>query len=305
MRIVLISLITLDIIGHMQSDNLVFSDYLSKFITNLNEKGKSRYTVIAYKKDIEQFLGFLAKKQVQTINEVKKETISEFIADLIANNYTKKSASRKLNSVRTFYRFLKEEGIVNINPALDVAHPRFENNKPRVLSKLEYRALRDFARQDKRTYAIVELFLQTGLRIGELANLRQGDVHDSELLIRGYGNNPERRIPLNKLVFKSIEDYLKVRSETEEDHLFITKNNKPLLIRNIRNIVDRCFREVGIENVKVNDLRNTFIAHQLSAGVPLAYVSKVVGHKRLSSTEQFLDLIITESTPSQYKLNEL
>jgi site-specific recombinase XerD len=289
----------------MQSDNLVFSDYLSKFITNLNEKGKSRYTVIAYKKDIEQFLGFLAKKQVQTINEVKKETISEFIADLIANNYTKKSASRKLNSVRTFYRFLKEEGIVNINPALDVAHPRFENNKPRVLSKLEYRALRDFARQDKRTYAIVELFLQTGLRIGELANLRQGDVHDSELLIRGYGNNPERRIPLNKLVFKSIEDYLKVRSETEEDHLFITKNNKPLLIRNIRNIVDRCFREVGIENVKVNDLRNTFIAHQLSAGVPLAYVSKVVGHKRLSSTEQFLDLIITESTPSQYKLNEL
>jgi len=289
----------------MQSDNIVFSDYLAKFITNLNEKGKSRYTVIAYKKDIEQFLGFLAKKQTQTINEVKKETIGEFIADLITNNYTKKSASRKLNSVRTFYRFLKEEGIVNINPALDVAHPRFENNKPRVLSKLEYRALRDFARQDKRTYAIIELFLQTGLRIGELANLRQTDVSSGELLIRGYGNNPERRIPLNKLVSKALEDYLKVRPETDEDHVFVTKNYKPLLIRNIRNIVDRCFREVGIENVKVNDLRNTFIAHQLSAGVPLAYVSKIVGHKRLSSTEQFLDLVMTEAAPSQYKLNEL
>jgi len=289
----------------MQSDNIIFSDYLDKFIANLQQKGKSRYTIIAYKKDIEQFLGFLAKKQFESINEVKKETISEFIADLISNNYTKKSASRKLNSIRTFYRTLKEEGIVTINPALDVAHPRFENNKPRVLSRLEYRALRDFARSDKRTYAIVELFLQTGLRIGELATLRLSDVTEKELIIKGYGKNQERRIPLNKLLSQALQDYIAVRPETQENHLFITKNQKPLLIRNIRNIVDRCFREVGIQNVKVNDLRNTFIAHQLAAGVPLAYVSKIVGHKRLSSTEQFLDLIEQEQAPSQYKLNEL
>ena len=289
----------------MQSDNIIFSDYLEKFITNLKQKGKSHYTIIAYKKDIEQFLGFLAKKQLSSINEVKKETISEFIAELISNNYTKKSASRKLNSIRTFYRTLKEEGIVTINPALDVAHPRFENNKPRVLSRLEYRALRDFARADKRTYAIVELFLQTGLRIGELAGLRLSDVTEKELIIKGYGKNQERRIPLNKLLAGALQDYIAVRPETQENHLFVTKNQKPLLIRNIRNIVDRCFREVGIQNVKVNDLRNTFIAHQLAAGVPLAYVSKIVGHKRLSSTEQFLDLIEQEQAPSQYKLNEL
>ena len=294
-----------DIIGHMQNDNIVFNDYLDKFIADLQEKGKSRYTIIAYKKDIEQFLGFLAKKQIVAITDVKKEVIAEFIAELLNTSYTKKSASRKLNSIRTFYRFLKEQAIVTINPALDVAHPRFENSRPRVLSKLEYRALRDFAREDKRTYALIELFLQTGLRIGELANLRVPDMTDNELLVRAYGKNVERRIPLNKLVVKAVKDYLAVRPESKEDHIFITKNNKPLLIRNIRNIVDRCFREVGIEKVKVNDLRNTFIAHQLSAGVPLAYVSKVVGHKRLSSTEQFLDLIAQESTPSQYKLNEL
>ncbi len=110
---------------------------------------------------------------------------------------------------------------------------------------------------------------------------------------------------MNKLLSQALKDYLAVRPETQEPHLFVTKNHKPLLIRNIRNIVDRCFREVGLENVKVNDLRNTFIAHQLAAGVPLAYVSKIVGHKRLSSTEQFLDLIEQEQTPSQYKLNEL
>lgn len=289
----------------MHTDSIVFSDYLAKFITNLQEKGKSAYTITAYKKDIEQFLGFLAKKQVQAINEIKKDTIQEFISSLLETNYTKKSASRKLNSIRTFYRFLKDEGIITINPALDVAHPRFENNKPRVLSRLEYRALRDFARRDKRTYAIIELFLQTGLRIGELAGLRLTDIQEDELVIRGYGKNKERRIQLNKLAKKSVADYMKVRQTAPVDYLFITKNNKPLLIRNIRNIVDYCFKEVGIENAKVNDLRNTFIAHQLAAGVPLAYVSKVVGHKRLSSTEQFLDLVAQDATPSQYKLNEL
>ena len=73
----------------MNTDSIVFSDYLAKFITNLQEKGKSSYTITAYKKDIEQFLGFLAKKQVQAINEIKKETIQEFITSLLETNSPK------------------------------------------------------------------------------------------------------------------------------------------------------------------------------------------------------------------------
>lgn len=289
----------------MQTENIVFTDYLTKFITNLQQKNKSSYTITAYKKDIEQFLGYLARKQKQAINEVKKEDIQGFISGLLETNYTKKSASRKLNSIRTFYRFLKEEGVITVNPALDVAHPRFENSDPRVLSKLEYRALRDYARDDKRTYAIVELFLQTGVRIGELANVRISNIKDDQIIITGYGKNKERSIQINKVIKHALSEYIKVRPEADIDYLFITKNKKPLLIRNIRNIIDHCFKEVGIEKAKVNDLRNTFIAHQLAAGVPLAYVSKIVGHKRLSSTEQFLDLVKQESEPSHYKLNEL
>ena len=236
---------------------------------------------------------------------MKKEDISDFIENLLKENYTKKSASRKLNSIRTFYRLLKELGAITINPALDVAHPRFDTSRPRVLSKLEYRALRDFARSDRRTYAIIELFLQTGVRIGELASLKLTNVQNDELVIEAYGNNKERKIQLNKMVKKAIVDYEKMRNGSKSEYIFITKNDHPLLVRNIRNIVDRCFKEVGIENAKVNDLRNTFIAHQLSAGVPLAYVSRVVGHKRLSSTEQFLGLVTQEQAPSEFRLNEL
>ncbi|GIW62738.1 MAG: tyrosine recombinase XerC [Patescibacteria group bacterium] len=264
---------------------------LEKFIANLEKQGKSNFTIIAYKKDLEQFIGFLTKKEIEDIREVKKQQIEEFITELINNGYTKKSASRKLNSIRTFFKFLKNEGIVTYNPSLDVSHPKQKINPPRILSKLEYMALRDYAKKDTRTYAMIELILQTGLKIGELANIQLSDIKDNSLIIRRYGSTPEREIPLTEPAKKAIEEYLKVRPETKDPHLFVTRKGTPLLIRNIRQIISRCFDDVGIENATVNDLRNTFIAHQLSNGASIEYVAQIVGHKRLSSTERFLSQV--------------
>ena len=86
--------------------------------------------------------------------------------------------------------------------------------------------------------------------------------------------------------------------------MFVTKTGHPLLVRNIRTLITRCFLEVGIENAKVQDLRNTFIAYQLVGGGSIAYISKIVGHKRLSSTEKYLNLI-KEETERKEKLGEL
>ncbi len=271
---------------------------LHNFIENLQEQGKSKFTIIAYKKDLEQFIGYLVAQQISDIKEVKKENISGFINKLIADNYTKKSASRKLNSIRTFFRYLKSEDVISVNPSLEVSHPKYTQNAPRILTKLEYRGLRDFAKEDVRTYAMVELLLQTGLRIGELADIKLSDIKDDTLVI---GN---RHIPLNKAVKKAIDDYLKVRHKTQDDHLFVTKTGRPLLIRNIRTIITRCFREVGIDNAKVQDLRNTFIAYQLINGASISYISKIVGHKRLSSTEKYLQLV-KEAPEKKDRLGEL
>jgi site-specific recombinase XerD len=276
---------------------------ISQFVENLKQLGKSQFTVIAYKKDLEQFIGFIASKDVSSIKDVKKEHIDGFISKLLQEGYTKKSASRKLNSIRTFFRYLKKEDIISFNPSLEVSHPKYNQAPPRILTKLEYRGLRDFAKEDLRTYAMIELLLQTGLRIGELANIRLSHVKDEELLIP-VGKDQFRSIPLNKAVKKAIDDYLKVRYETNDDHLFITKTGKPLLIRNIRTIISRCFREVDIPNAKVQDLRNTFIAYQLMNGASISYISKIVGHKRLSSTEKYLQLIKME-VERKDKLGEL
>ncbi len=285
-------------------DNFLLPSLIERFIKHLQSQGKSSFTLVAYKKDLEQFAGFLTSHEINDVREVKKENIDAFINKLITDNYTKKSASRKLNSIRTFFRFLKADGVIEQNPSLDVSHPKYVQSPPRIFSKLEYRALRDFAKEDTRTYALVEILLQTGIKIGELANICLLDIKDDGLHICSYGKNPERDIPLNKAVKKAIDEYIKQRSTAKDEHLFVTRTGHPLLVRNIRQIITRCFREVGVENATVNDLRNTFIAHQLMNGASVEYIAKLVGHRRLSSTERFLNLVKEEAEKKE-KLGEL
>lgn len=289
-------------------DSLVLPSLLEKFVSSLQEQGKSNFTIVAYKKDLEQFIGYLTTKEISDIRDVKKEDIEGFINKLLEDNYSKKSASRKLNSIRTFFRYLKNEGTIEQNPSLDVAHPKYMQAPPRIFSKLEYRAIRDVAKEDPRTYAMVEILLQTGIRIGELTNIRIGDLKNGTLYVRPYGKTPAREVPLNKAVKVAVNDYKKARNgpaeESPEDFLFITRTSKPLLVRNVRQIITRCFREVGIENATVNDFRNTFIAHQLLSGYSIDYIAKIVGHRRLSSTERFLNLIKEQDAKAE-KLGEL
>lgn len=278
---------------------------LERFVAFLNDQGKSKFTIVAYKKDIEQFIGYLTGHQKTDIRDVQKGDIEGFVQNLLEKKYTKKSASRKLNSIRTLFRFLKHEDVITANPAFDISHPKYTQTPPRILTKMEYRALRDVAKEDARTYAIVETLLQTGIKIGEIATLEIEDIKNDKLHIRKYGKNIERDVPLNNAARQAIDAYVKSRVQNgATNHIFITRTGKQLLIRNIRQIIDRCFQEVGIENATVNDLRNTFIAHQLKNGATLEYISGIVGHKRISSTERFLNLVKQEAERKE-KLGEL
>jgi integrase/recombinase XerC len=113
-------------------------------------------------------------------------------------------------------------------------------------------------------------------------------------------------VPLNKAAKDALNNYIAIRTNNENSSqaLFITKTGKALLIRNIRTAIDRYFRIAGIENAKVNDLRHTFIAHHLMAGTPITTLSKLVGHKRLSTTEKYLELI-KDKQGETVKLEEL
>lgn len=266
-------------------------DAHKEFIDFLKTKKHSSATVLAYGKDIDQLTSFLEELDKQNIHEVAKEDIQAFLGKLSEKGYTPKSLSRKLNSTRTFYRFLKVNEYITDDPSLLVSHPQYELAAPRILKPTEYRALRDAARNDARMYAIIEMLLQTGIRIGELADLRMSDIQGENLNIRPHEKHEARVVPANKSAQEALNRYLQVRPKIEDDHIFVTKSGKPFLVRNIRTAIERYFRIAGIENAKVNDLRHTFVAHHLKHGVSLVLLSKILGHKRLSTTERYLEYV--------------
>lgn len=277
----------------------------TQFTEYLASRRRARATIVAYGKDIEQVITFLANMGKKTITEVSRDELEAFLKKLAADRYTPKSISRKINSIKTFFRFLKASGAVTMDPAIEIEHPKYEVKPPRILSKIEYRALRDACRSDIRIYAIVELFLQTGIRIGELAALTLSDIKGTELHIATQEGHAERNVPLNKAAKEALDRYIAVRSpNASSPALFVTKTGRALLIRNIRTAIDRYFRIAGIEGAKVNDLRHTFIAHHLMAGTSITTLSKLVGHKRLSTTERYLELVKDKGTDT-VKLEEL
>lgn len=276
-----------------------------QFVEYLASRKRARATIVAYKKDIDQMLTFFQSAEKKVIGDITKDEIDAFLKKLTSDSYTPKSVSRKINSIKTYFRFLKISNVIASDPALEVEHPKYDVKPPRILSKLEYRALRDACRGDVRMYAIVELFLQTGVRIGELAALLVSDVKATELHIASQEGHEERMVPLNKAALEALHKYMDIRNkEAKSNALFITKTGRPLLIRNIRTAIDRYFRIAGIEGAKVNDLRHTFIAHHLMAGTPIMTLSKLVGHKRLSTTEKYLELIKGQQSEN-VKLEEL
>jgi len=269
-----------------------------KFIEELRSEGKSEATIVAYSTDIEQLLSFLAEREIENTEDIKVEPIVSFMKDLEKKNYTPKSISRKTNAVRTFIKYLAKNGYMKEDISSQIKHPKFEINAPRILTKMEYRALRDASRNDIRSYTIIELLLQTGITISELAGIELKDIEikgdTGNLFIPKRNSKMERTVPLNKAAVEAINNYIekgRPKIEGSFDNLFITKTGKPMLIRNIRSTIDRFFRIAGIEKAKVNDLRHTFVAHHLENGVSISYLAKVAGHKRESTTEKYLEYI--------------
>lgn len=289
--------------------DIALTDARTQFISFLKEKHRSSATILAYGKDVEQLVEYLKSQKADTPNQANSELLQAFMQKLAHESYTPKSISRKTNSTKTFFKFLKNSSLVDNDPAMSLEHPLFETKPPRILSKMEYRALRDAARGDIRMSAIIELLLQSGIRIGELAKVTVEDVRleaeNPNIYVRVEEGSTERTIPLTKSAIEAIRKYLEIRAKTPNQALFITKTGRPLLVRNIRTAIDRYFRLVGIKGAKVNDLRHTWVTHQLSSGLSLTVVSKLSGHKRVSTTEKYLQYVPARTTEDKIKLEEL
>jgi site-specific recombinase XerD len=278
---------------------------LPSFIESLKTKGRSPSTLLAYRADLEQLVVFLLGKNIPLVDQVRPENLEAFRDTLLTQKYTPKSVSRKLNAIKTFFRWLLAEGTAKSDPSASVAHPKIEGSLPKFLSQIEYRALRDVVRSDIRIAAMIELILQTGMRISEVANLKVADVKDNTLRVEAYATQAQRTIPLNKPAKDALNAYMVVRPKIESEYVFISKNGKPLAVRNIRAAIDRYMQRAEVPNYSVNDLRTTFVVENIKAGVDLVLLSQVAGHKRLSTTERYLELAQAKEFGKAQSLKEL
>jgi len=288
-----------------------------EFVSYLSGKGRSESTIIAYKKDISQLCDYIQKNNNPIkLENVTPDLLQNYIDSLISSNtVTLKTVSRKINSLKTFFKFLYSEGKLKDNPARSVQHPKLQPVTPRILTSLEYRSIRDVARSNHKHYTMVELLLQTGLRIGELSRLKRADVVFNKdgknyLYITAYSSLRDRKIELNPLVFQALQDYLNrnpVISNFDHtpEYLFFTKSGKPVLIRNIRTALNRIFVKAGIKNATVNDLRNTFIVYQLENGIRLEKLAEIVGHKKASTTQRYLQFLETRNRKEHTRITPL
>lgn len=275
---------------------------LSSFIKDLQSKDRSRFTITAYHKDLEQLVSYLNKLGINTWEKANTQILEKYITRLKnEKDLSLKSISRKINSMRTFYKYLIAHKLIKENYALQVKHPRIPQHIPRVLSPLEYKALRDTARSNIRLYTMIEMLLQSGIRIGELSRLKRTDI-DKDLTrinIEAYSSYPERSVEINPVLKSALTNYFNHESIKPSDskYVFFTRSGGKVLIRNIRSSIDAAFKTTGIKDVKVNDLRNTFIIHQLESGMRVDKLAQTVGHKRQSTTEHYLEFI--ESRPQK------
>ncbi len=276
-----------------------------KFISSLSDKGRSPSTILAYRSDLEQLIEFLTKNSIANPDQIKSEDLDTFRDTLLAQKFTPKSVSRKLNAVKTFFRWMVETNYVTVDLSKSVTHPKVESSMPKFLTPLEYRALRDVVKSDSRISAMIELILQSGLRISEVANMKTHDLTDETLKIEGYATQPERTIPLNKPAKEALDKYMVERPKVESEYVFISKTGKPLAVRNIRASVDRFIQKAELPKYSVNDLRTTFIIENIKNGVDLILISQVSGHKRLSTTERYLSLANVKESGKKQTLIEL
>lgn len=269
---------------------------INNFSSYLRRKNKTKSTIMAYVKDIEQLSEAVPNK---SLTEITEEDIRFNLKNWVYNGtFSTKTVSRKLNSIRTFYNYLVEKKEIVASPANNIHHPKFRTEKPRILTKSEYNSLREQCSDNLKFLTIIEVLLQTGIRIGELSRLRVRDVNmnkDPYLYIEKFSSIKERNVPLNDKVLKSLKLYLSATEKRDpEKPLFSTRNGKSIQVRNIRASIDKIIKKAKITNVCVNDIRNTFIVYQLSCGFSLEILARVVGHKTTVTTTRYLSLLNKE-----------
>lgn len=266
---------------------------ITPFIQYLEtEKRYSSHTVLAYKKDIGDFLKFSCVDELVELKELTYQNIRGWIVDLVNTDHSNKTVNRKLSSLRTFFKWAQINELIETNPCLkikglkeDKRIPEFVKEEELSPEKMEEIFPNTFS--GLRDRLLVEVLYQTGIRLSELIELKQADVTDVSIKVLGK-RNKERFIPITSQLYESIVRYKESGEYKEANlpYLFITDNGNKLYPKFVyRKVKYYLSLLTSIEKRSPHVLRHTFATHMLNNGAGLETLKEILGHADLSATQ--------------------
>ncbi|MEW6661226.1 MAG: tyrosine recombinase XerC [Bacillota bacterium] len=281
---------------------------LEKFHLYLTvEKGYSQLTVAGYQTDLLQFFAYVAEYEAWdfasiTPDKVHHLHVRSFLAILLKKQAAKTTVARKLAALRSFYKYLRKEGLYNCNPVRSISTPRQERRLPNFLEPHQLQPLLDGAAEksplDLRNRAMWELLYATGIRASELLSINLDDINLEAGFVRVFGKgSKERIVPFGQHAKRAIEEYLTggrsflpIQEEAAQA-LFLNHHGKRLSSRGLRHILSVEAKELALEKkAKPHSLRHSFATHMLERGADLRVVQELLGHASLSSTQIYTHL---------------
>lgn len=267
-----------------------FLNYLSV------ERGLSNNTISAYRRDLNLYVGFLLKNQIDALGKASKNDIVNFMLFQKDQGLSVNSISRRLTAVRIFYRFLVRERLLKTDPSSLVDSPKTWKKIPDALSLNEIELLINQPNirkmQGIRDRAVLEVLYATGMRVSEVVNLKLDNVKLDVGFVRCIGKgNKERIIPLGKKAVESINRYLSdsrmsFLNQKESDFLFLNRFGNKISRQSLWKLIKKYAKSAKIKNpIKPHILRHSFATHLLEHGADLRSVQEMLGHSNISTTQ--------------------
>ncbi len=248
-----------------------------------------------YLNDLEDLVEFLEKSGINHVREVGVPIIERNVAHLEQEGFASLTRKRKVVAIRSFLSFLYREGYIDANIAKSIVLPFTESNTPYFLTQTESALIRNACADNPRDSAIIELFLQTGIKLSELIHLTLNDTEiggteETEkknagfIRILGGRGKKERVIPLNTKACLALKNYLDIRKDARSNVLFLNRFDEPLGERGVQKILRKYLKKTGLARASVRSLRHTFGIHHAVKGTSAKTIQEVMGHKDPRST---------------------
>lgn len=268
--------------------------YIAQYLEYLQaERGLALNTIDAYRRDLTAFCAFLLDtEKIDEFEKIKRIHINCYIKILHDNNYSPTSVTRKIASIRGWFRWLSANEIISQDPSLGIELPRLTKKLPRVISVSEIEEMLN-NKLDETQQVIIELLYGAGLRVSELVGLELNNIELSSRYVRCIGKgSKERIIPIGEKAQKAIAGYLKIRQllikkyklETKQ---FLIKENGHLMTRQDVYVFIKQQGELLRKHISPHTLRHSFATHMLENGADLRVVQELLGHSDVSTTQLY------------------